>query len=316
MRGPVVLVGSPRDPHIELVAKALVDRGADALVVDTLDFPDSPHISLGDDLESMTIDGRTVSKPAAVYLRDIYAQPLAVGVDIDDEMEQDWRRTLIALREKSHMLYPLLGRWAEIGVPFYNNMGSNWRHAKPMQLALLKREGLPVPETIWTNDPEAVRKFAAGRRVIYKPVSGGAATKELGPEDLTDERLATLKGAPVTFQELLEGDNFRVYVLDGEVIATLRVRSDSLDYRQNEDKIEPTDLPDEVLRQCIRAADVLELRWTGIDLRANARGDLKFLELNSSPMFLGFDRNAGTRIFDALVDRLAFHALGIARPRR
>ena len=33
------------------------------------------------------------------------------------------------------------------------------------------------------------------------------------------ERLAALRAAPVTFQELLPGDNIRVYVLDGRVIA-------------------------------------------------------------------------------------------------
>jgi glutathione synthase/RimK-type ligase-like ATP-grasp enzyme len=307
---PVVLVGSPRDAHISEVAEGLRERGVDAFVVDTLEFPDSPHISLGESLDSITIAGREIATPAAVYLRDIYAQPLAVGVDVDDEMEQDWRRTLIALREKSHMLYPLLGRWAELGVPFYNNMGSNWRHAKAMQLGLLQRAGLPVPQTIWTNDPEAVRRFADGRRIIYKPVAGGAATKELGAEDLTDERLHALRGAPVTFQELLVGDNFRVYCLDGDVIATLRVRSESLDYRQNEEKIEQTELPHEVLEQCLKAAEILELRWTGIDLRANAEGDLKFLELNSSPMFLGFDANAGTKILQSLVECLAGHAPG------
>ena len=39
---------------------------------------------------------------------------------------------------------------------------------------------------------------------------------------------------------------------------------------------------------------MLGLRWSGIDLKADAAGTLKFLELNPSPMFLGFDRNAGT----------------------
>lgn len=305
---PVLLVGSPRDPHIDLVAKGLKDRQVEVLIVDTLAFPESPAISLGERLDSISIDGRDAGRPAAVYLRDIYAQPLAVGVDVGDEMTQDWRRTLIAFREKAHVLFPLLGRWAELGVPFYNPMASNWRHAKAMQLSLLERAGLPVPETVWTNDPERVRAFARGRRVIYKPVAGGAATKELGPEDLTEDRLQSLRGAPVTFQELLEGDNVRVYCLDGKVIATLRVVSESLDYRQNEEVIEQTELPDEVLDQCLSAAEVLGLRWTGIDLRGDRAGSLKFLELNTSPMFLGFDANAGTGIFDALVEGLASHA--------
>ena len=311
--GPVLLVGSPKDAHIDAVRDGLDELGVDVMVVDTLSFPEHPTITLGERLDSITIDGRDVARPAALYFRDVYAQPLAVGVDATSEMEEDWHRTLVAFREKAHMLFPLLGRWAELRVPFYNPPASNWRHAKAMQLSLLGEAGLPVPETIWTNDPARVRSFAGGRRIAYKPVAGGAATRELGPDDLTDERLRSLRGAPVTFQELLEGENIRVYCLDGEVIASMRIVSESLDYRQNEEAMEQVKLPDEANEQCLRASELLHMRWTGIDLKRDAAGNLKFLELNSSPMFLGFDRGAGTGILDALVKALASHAL--AQPR-
>ena len=304
---PVVLVGAPDDPHVDAIAAALGERGVEAVVVDTLSFPERPSIALGDRLDDVTIDGRDLSRPAAVYLRDIYSSPLAFGVDASEEMDHDWRRVLIAFREKAHVLFPLLGRWSEQGVPLYNPTPADWLMTKPMQLALLRRAGMPVPETVWTNDPAAVRDFAQGRRVAYKPVAGGAATKELAPEDLTDERLGALRGAPVTFQELLEGDNYRVYCIDGKVVATIRVESESLDYRQQERAIEAVTLPDEILEQCVEATALLGLRWSGIDLKADAAGNLKFLELNSSPMFLGFDRNAGTKILDSLANALASH---------
>jgi glutathione synthase/RimK-type ligase-like ATP-grasp enzyme len=306
--GPVVLVGSPLDAHVAAIAESLQERDVDVLIADTLSFPDGSHISLGERLDSISIDGRSLGRPAAVYLRDIYVHPLGFGVDVAEEMEQDWRRTLVAFREKSQLLFPLLSRWCEMGVPVYNPASSDWRNSKAFQIAVLERAGLPVPETLWTNDPQAVRDFAQDRRIIYKPVAGGAATKELGPEDLTEERLRSLRGAPVTFQELLEGDNYRVYCLDGEVIACLRVESSSLDFRQNEEVVEETILPDEVLSHCLQAADLLGMRWTGMDLRADAAGTLRFLELNSSPMFLGFDARAGTKIRDSLADGLASHA--------
>jgi hypothetical protein len=305
---PVLLIGSPDDPHIDAIAKGVRDRGVEALIVDTLSFPVEPLITLGESLDAIRIDGRVVDRPAAVYLRDIYTHPLAYGIGADDEMDADWRRTMVAFREKAQVLYPLLGRWHELGVPIYNPTVGDWRYAKPFQLALLQSAGLPVPETIWTNDPEAVKRFAEGRRVIYKPVAGGAATRELGPEDLTDDRLGALAGAPVTFQELLVGDNYRVYCLDGVIVATIRVVSEEIDFRQNEDVIEETELPNEVSDQCLRAAEVVGMRWTGMDLRSGTDGGLRFLELNSSPMFLGFDARAGTDILGALVDRLASHS--------
>ena len=305
---PVVLVGSPRDAHVEALHESLTERDVDVVVADTLSFPDDYLISLGHEIESITLAGRPAGHPAAVYIRDTYVHPLSYGVDVADEMDQDWRRTLVAFREKGQMLVPLLTRWTELGVPIYNPASRDWRNSKGFQIAALHQAGLPVPRTLWTNDPAAVRSFAGDSRVVYKPVAGGAATRELGPEDLTDERLRTLKGAPVTFQELLEGDNYRVYCLDGRVIAQIRVTSKEIDFRQNEEVVEETELPAEVQAQCLKAAEVIGMRWTGMDLRADASGTLKFLELNSSPMFLGFDARAGTKIRETLVARLAEHA--------
>ncbi len=308
MTATVALVGPAFDAHIAAVAKGLEEKSTDVTLIDTASFPESIRISLDDKLAAIDVEGRSLSRPAAVYVRDLFAHPLAPGLDVSDEMEQDWQRTFVALREKSQVLFSLLARWSELGVPVYNPPSPEWRLAKPFQLAVLEHAGLPVPKTLWTNDPERVRQFAAGRRIAYKPVAGGAATQELKPDDLTDERLRTLRGAPVTFQELLEGDNYRVYCLDGEVIACLRITSDSVDFRQNEDLIEETSLPPEVLEQCLRAAEVLGLRWTGMDLKADGTGALRFLELNSSPMFLGFDARAGTDVLGALVGALASHA--------
>lgn len=305
---PVVLVGSPRDAHVEALYESLREAGVDVLVADTLSFPESVRISLGHAIDSITIEDREVGRPAAVYVRDTYVHPLSFGVDVADEMDQDWRRTLVAFREKGQMLVPMLTRWTELGIPMYNSASRDWRNSKGFQVAALHQAGLPVPRTLWTNDPAAVRRFADGGRLVYKPVAGGAATRELGPDDLTDERLRALSGAPVTFQELLEGDNYRVYCLDGRVIAQIRVTSEEIDFRQNETTVEETELPVEVQEQCLKAAEIIGMRWTGMDLRADATGALKFLELNSSPMFLGFDARAGTKIRETFVARLAEHA--------
>ena len=307
---PVVLVGSPQDAHVNALFESLQERDVDVVVADTLAFPEDFRISLGHAMESITIEDRTIGMPAAEYVRDTYTHPLSYGVDVADEMDADWRRTLVAFREKGQMLVPVLARWTDLGVPMYNPARNDWRNSKGFQIAALDRAGLPVPRTLWTNDPAAVRSFAGGGRVVYKPVAGGAATKELGPEDLTDERLRTLRGAPVTFQELLVGDNYRVYCLDGSVVATIRVTSPEIDFRQNEEIVEETELPAEVLEHCLKAAEVIGMRWTGMDLRAHADGTLRFLELNSSPMFLGFDARAGTKIQESLVGCLEAHARG------
>lgn len=304
----VVLVGSREDIHIQEVERRLGAEGVEAVVVDTLAFPDETRVSLTDDLNGIVVDGRTVGRPSAVYLRGLHTSPLAYLVDAQEAMDEDWRTTLTAFREKATLLNGLVARWEQLGVPMYNPVSSDWVMHKPVQLAALKAAGLPVPRTLWSNDPEAVRRFAAGGRVAYKPVTGGAATRELQPADLTDERLAALSAAPVTFQELLPGEDIRVYVLDGEVIAALRIVTSALDFRQNEERLEPIELPPDVARNCVKACEVLGLRWTGLDLKRGQDGVLKFLELNGSAMFLGFDAGGGTDIAGHFTRALAKHS--------
>lgn len=308
---PVILVGAKTDDHVDAIARRLRAEDVDVIVFDTLAFPDGPTLALADSLGGITIDGRDVGRPAAVYVRGIYTHPLAYGVDLREAMASRWDLTLIALREKGALLRGLLSRWHALGVPVYNPMGSEWRTDKPCQLALLEAAGLPVPKTLWTNDPAALRRFAEGRRLIYKPIFGGAATRELATDDLSDERLAALRAAPVTFQELLPGDNIRVYVLDGRVIAALKIVASELDYRQSEETIEAIALPQALARRCVAAAATIGLRWTGIDLKEDAEGVPRFLELNASPMFLGFDTRGGTDILGHVVAALKAAARGV-----
>ena len=89
----------------------------------------------------------------------------------------------------------------------------------------------------------------------------------------------------------------------------MRILSRALDFRQNEEHLEPFELPPEVVRQCLRAIEVIGLRWTGMDLKRDAQGTLRLLELNSSPMFLGFDSRAGS-------DILGHFARGLVRAAR
>ncbi len=301
---PVVLVGSVDDAHVQAVRDALHARGVEPVLLDSLRFPESPRIALGPAPDEILVAGRPLGFPGAVYLRSLYVSPVAFGVDVEREMRENWRKTMVVFREKAEMLVSVLRRWEERGVAIYNTVTASDAVRKPYQISRLKDAGLPVPDTLWTNDPDAVRRFARGRRIAYKPLAGGAATKELRPEDLGEERLARLANSPVTFQELLPGEDLRVFVLDGEVIAAYRITTSALDYRENEEKVESISLDRDLAAQCARAAAVTNLRFTGMDWKGAADGRPRILELNPSPMFLGFDRLAGTDVLGQLADAL------------
>ncbi len=307
-KAPIVIVGSLEDDHARAVHERLRARGHEPYVLDAQRFPEDLPIALGQALDDIVIDGRRLGRPAAAYVRSLYQQPGGFGVDADEAMKEDWRRTLMAFRERSTLLSAVLLRWERLGTALYNPSTSAANITKPYQIALLQAAGLPVPATQWTNDPEAVLAFCCEHEAVYKPVTGGAATRRVEPKDLTPERLAKLGAAPVCFQELLPGDDVRVYVIDGRVVCALRIETDAIDFRQNETLIETVALPAAVQAQCIRAAEVIGLRYTGMDIKGDRHGVYKILELNPSAMFLGFESRAGVDIGGPLCDALASHA--------
>lgn len=311
-RAPVLLVGAEHDDHVAALREALRARGHEPLLFDSLGFPSGARLALGEALDDIRLDGRPLARPAAIYMRSLYLSPLSYLVDAAEDMQANWRTTLVIFKEKGELLLSLLRRWEALGVPMFNSLSASDATRKPWQLATLAAAGLPVPRTLWSNDPAAVRAFAAGQRVAYKPVAGGAATRELRPEDLSDARLARLANAPVTFQELLPGEDLRIFVLEGRLLAVLgiEVADGALDYRQHESAIASRPNDPDLERLALRATQALGLRFTGMDLKRAADGAWRILELNPSPMFLGFDQRAGTNILGALADALVAHAEG------
>lgn len=305
---PIVIVGSLEDAHARAVYEGVRARGHEPVVLDAQRFPEELPIALGTAADDVVVDGRRLGRPAAAYVRSLYQSPAGFGVDADEAMKDDWRRTMAAFRERSTLLSSILLRWEHEGAALYNPTSASANITKPYQLARLHAAGLPVPATLWSNDPEAVRRFCSEHEAIYKPVAGGAATRKVEPRDLEPERLDKLRAAPVCFQELLPGDDVRVYVIDGRVVCAMRIETEAIDFRQNETRVDAIELSDEVKAWCVRAADVIGLRYTGMDIKGDRHGAYKILELNPSAMFLGFESRAGVEIGGPLCDALCSHA--------
>lgn len=87
------------------------------------------------------------------------------------------------------------------------------------------------------------------------------------------------------------------------------IASDAIDFRGHELALAPHPIDDRRREICVRAAAVLGLRFTGMDVKLDSRGEPRILELNPSPMFLGFDQRAGTDVLGALCAALASSAM-------
>ncbi len=205
-----------------------------------------------------------------------------------------------------------LNRWMELTPAMVINrtaaQASNG--SKPYQAQLIRRHGLEVPETLITNDPDAVSAFRAEHgRVIFKSISGvRSIVRELADDDL--HRIDSIRWCPVQFQAYIPGVDLRVHCVGGEVFAS-RIVSDATDYRYARDQtgtsaeILAHQINDETAGRCLALTEALGLELSGIDLRVTPDHRTFCFEVNPSPGFSYYELSTGQPIARAVARHLA-----------
>lgn len=225
----------------------------------------------------------------------------------------EWFQFYGLQRDRSDTLLGLLLSLEHLGIPCYNPPSkSHLSRRKPYQLHLMRSVGCKVPPTLITNNPEAAAEFITSQGdCIVKPAAGGTLT--LSANELLAQGDLHKLAAPAIFQKRIRGRDIRVIVIDQEVIssAIIDIPEDTLDFRGDEDYqngraqyIEIT-LPHEVQKQCLKAAEVLGLKFTGIDIRITPDNEYYLLECNSSPIYLDVEYKLGHPITEKLVQALS-----------
>lgn len=301
----ILIIGSPEEAHSEFIHHKIRQRGHKAIFLDTRAFPAQTKLSLfcgpqQPDLGMLHLPGELHSLPLdaieAVYWRYHMGLQLPT-LESPFLLEMAQREIESTLGSLFRMLSC---RWV-------NSPQAIALHAyKPYQLQLLQQAGIRIPQTLISNDPDAVIEFyeRLNGQVIYKPVRGGAHTARLTPNDLKADRLTDLARAPVQFQECVEGIDVRIYLVKDEIFAG-EIHSRTLDFRDDPQAlIVPIALPDSVAQNCLTLMRVLGLVYTGIDTRRTPDGEYVFLEGNPCPMFMHFEQQARYPISDRLVDLL------------
>ena len=267
---------------------------------------------------------------SGIDLRDVTAiwHLLAVGARLP-AMEVGERETCVTASE-----HVLIGLFESLDA-FQLDPQSNKLRAdnKPSQLRLAQRLGLEIPETIITNDAEAVRAFArrAGPIITKMLIQPGP----VGPSDgtsnvvftteLGDDELATLGGlelCPMIFQSRVQSiRDVRVTIVGHRVLAAaLEARTegapgDGLDWRRDgyvHDRApiwQPYELPAGLAERVGAMLDHFGLSYGAADFLVRPDGRHVFLELNASGSF-GFlgdttSRAIASAIADTLIDPTA-----------
>lgn len=287
----LLIAGGSLDPNLDQLEARARARG---LPLCSLRVGPGLHPRVRWDLagDALLLDGKPL-RPSAIFLRhDVFAAM------------QDPRP---AVAERAMAWHTLVSGWAlahdDVRVP--NRRSRQYGANKPLALQLARRVGLRVPATAFTNDIAALRQGPAWPRVV-KPIDGGALCEPLEDVLARTPEHDGVAAHPAIVQERLEPPELRVYVV-GRRLFGFRVISDALDYRStHRTRVEPAPtLPAALGQALLELAEQLGLDWAAADFKTEpGSGELCFLEINSAPMFVAFDRACEGGLGDALLDWL------------
>jgi len=307
MLGPmrVGIFAAPADPVARHVAKHLEGRGAEVLHYAFERLATGEPIAY--DGEEWLTRGPALSDCDAAFVRSFPGPTAPLGEDPNQMISaaEAWRRAL-AQCERSHVAESCLIDLELAGRRVLNPVAATRAYnLKPVQIAALRRAGVPMPATLITNSANAVHAFRRQYpELIYKPVAGGAEARALDAEAVSN--LGALAAAPVIFQERVHGPDIRVTVVDGELISAVEIPTDEIDYRRSaryreglQDYV-PIELPPEVGALCLEVASRCQQILSGVDLKRRPDGQYVVIEANASPVYLDIEQKSGHPITEAI----------------
>ena len=269
----LLIVGGKDDHNIQRLANAAEARQAPFRLILTDQTP-PPSISWQPGNGNIVINGETfTAKGTSLFIRyDVFSDQNAA--------------------DKS-AIYDAIKGWAEAypSVGLLNRANETMEVSKPRALVLAQEAGFQVPKTWITS---AFNQFADKAQFIAKPVGGGEYTRLLS--DMGDD-----VKRPYIVQQKLEYPEMRLFRVGGHFFA-FKVTSNILDYRTDDGvQLEEVEPPKKLAAAMQRLTDRMGLDYAAADLKTDPKtGQLMFLEVNTMPMFTGYDDAAKGRLSDAL----------------
>lgn len=203
-----------------------------------------------------------------------------------------------------------------LGIPVYNDANAIERSVdKAMTSFLLHQAGLKTPPTWVLRDRNAAfdlvkSEFSQGNFVISKPLFGSQGEGIRRIEKMTDLPWLTSSHGVYYLQRFVpcagEGfSDYRVFVIDGEVIATMRRRGktwlNNVAKGASCERVEPSA---EMKSLAIQATKLLQMRYAGVDILEDTEGNLNVIEINSVPAWKGLESVCGFNIAELLAQNL------------
>ncbi len=187
---------------------------------------------------------------------------------------------------------------------------------KLRSMQILAREGVGLPVTTFAHDPnqtEEVLKLAGGAPLVIKLLEG---TQGIGVVLADTDRSAksvveAFRGAQVNIlvQEFIKeagGEDIRVLVVGGKVIAAMKRKGAEGDFRSNLHRggsANMVKISPEERSTALRSAKAMGLNVCGVDLLRSNHGPV-VMEINSSPGLEGIENATGIDIASKIIELL------------
>lgn len=324
----LIVTHSQDNDAVDRVAAAVEARGVRARRFDTDRFPTETTISILDEpgVGDSRPRGWIVGPQGELALEEIsavYYRRSQVGGRIPADLDPQLRAP--SIEESRRVVHGLMAMLQAGGVFVLDRLEVVRRaQLKSLQLALARRVGLEVPRTLVSNDPTAVRAFAARNPegIITKMMASFAVLDEGGREQVvftnpvSEEDLEDLEGlslCPMTFQErLTKAVELRVTVVGDQVMAA-SIDSQSLPRAQEDWRREGAafaqawqryELPPAVHAGTLALMDALGLNYGAFDFVVTPQGRHVFLEVNPAGEYMWLLETPGLPIDEAVADLL------------
>lgn len=314
--GHVLIVSTIADVATDEIVLRLTALGVSHKRLNTEDYPFTSTLTFlpakSDENWQFAMDGELLCTPTSIWYRRMRTPSKPDGMDegVYTFCLQENRAALLG------SLLSLDGKWM-------SHPAAVWRaEFKPFQLSIAVECGLPIPRTIVTNDPSAIRSaFSEFNGMIVKPVRSGFIVNEgqefsIYTSKIVEEHLADLDDArwsPAIYQQLIP-KRFDIRVTRvGERLFAVAIDSQSdpaaiIDWRQTNNPRLPhhaISLPEHVKIKLLNVMKALGLTFGAIDMVQTPDNQFVFLEVNPSGQWLWLDDMLHLGISDAVAGWLA-----------
>lgn len=299
----ILIVSSYQDDHARAVLAAL-ERQTDRVgLLDLSDFPQWLQLSM--DFEGSASPTHTLIDDLHNELELVecnviwWRRPQQYALHPEIQTDVDYRFAY------SECHAALSGLWSSLDAYWINNpIRDEEAHRKVYQLKVAQEVGFEIPTTRITNHPEKAQEFIdrfGPESTVYKPftatLQAWRETRIVRPDEVS--LIDSVRFSPVIFQEYVPARvDLRITVM-GDDIFPAAIHSQEteyvVDYRMvmDQTRMEPFDLPDEIIERIREYMERLGLVYGAIDMRITPDDRYVFLEINPSGQWIFIEERTG-----------------------